>query len=158
MTGHDTGGVERPGARRRVDEGPRSSQGADVVYAAAGGTGVGVLQAAADADITVDRASIRTRKLPAPGPGPHLDAQARPTTPSNDVFEAGPEGFEPGVHVMGLENEGVGYAPRRVQRRPLINAKRCRPPSTRRAKQIIDGEIEVVSRTTRKDSCPVLEF
>ncbi len=52
------------------------SQGADVVYAAAGGTGVGVLQTAADERHPVDRRGQQP-ELPAPGPGSDLDAQAR---------------------------------------------------------------------------------
>jgi basic membrane protein A and related proteins len=47
---HHPRGLERPGARRRTGQGA-DQQGADVVYAAAGGTGVGVLQAAADEGI-----------------------------------------------------------------------------------------------------------
>ena len=44
---HHAGRLERPGQGRRARRG-QFDQGADVVYAAAGGTGLGVLQAAAD--------------------------------------------------------------------------------------------------------------
>ena len=47
---HHAGGLERPGEGRRTDQGA-DRQGADVIYAAAGGTGVGVLQTAADEGI-----------------------------------------------------------------------------------------------------------
>ena len=47
---HHAGGLERPGEGRGTGQGPEA-QGADVIYAAAGGTGVGVLQAAADEGI-----------------------------------------------------------------------------------------------------------
>jgi basic membrane protein A and related proteins len=52
------------------------SQGADVVFAAAGGTGLGVLQTAADAGIKSDRRRLEP-ELPPPRLGPDLHAQAR---------------------------------------------------------------------------------
>ncbi|AUH65922.1 BMP family lipoprotein [Paracoccus zhejiangensis] len=83
------------------------SQGADVVYAAAGGTGIGVLQAVADAG-----------KL-----GVGVDSNQNHLHPSNmltsmvkrvdnavyDAFTAGTD-LEPGVKVMDLKAEGVGVA------------------------------------------------
>ena len=51
-------------------------RGADIVYAAAGATGQGVLKAAADADKLVDRRRLRPG-LPVPRQGADLDAQAR---------------------------------------------------------------------------------
>ena len=51
------------------------SQGADVVYAAAGGTGVGVLQTAADEDF-IYRCRCEP-KLSSSRPGPNVNAQAR---------------------------------------------------------------------------------
>ena len=83
------------------------SQGADVVYAAAGGTGIGVLQAVADAG-----------KL-----GVGVDSNQNHLHPENmltsmdkrvdnavyDAFTAGTE-LEPGVKVMDLKAEGVGVA------------------------------------------------
>ena len=52
------------------------SQGSDVVYAAAGGTGVGVLQTAADEDV-LSIGGGQQPELPPPGLGADLDAQAR---------------------------------------------------------------------------------
>jgi basic membrane lipoprotein Med (substrate-binding protein (PBP1-ABC) superfamily) len=50
-------------------------QGADVIYAAAGATGLGVLQTAAD-NKKLDRRRFEP-ELPASGLGPDLDGQAR---------------------------------------------------------------------------------
>ncbi|MBT8425619.1 MAG: BMP family ABC transporter substrate-binding protein, partial [Silicimonas sp.] len=84
------------------------SQGADVVYAAAGGTGVGVLQAAADGDILSIGVDSNQNYL---HPGKVLTSMLkRVDNAVYDVFAAGEDGFEPGVHVMGLDNDGVGYA------------------------------------------------
>ena len=46
---HDRRGLERSGARAASSPRAQIDRGADVVYHAAGGTGIGVLQAAADA-------------------------------------------------------------------------------------------------------------
>ncbi|MEN0001451.1 MAG: BMP family ABC transporter substrate-binding protein, partial [Pseudomonadota bacterium] len=84
------------------------SQGADVVYAAAGGTGVGVLQAAADADILSIGVDSNQNHL---HPGEVLTSMLkRVDNAVYDVFSAGVDGFEPGVHTMSLANDGVGYA------------------------------------------------
>ena len=129
------------------------SQGADVVYAAAGGTGVGVLQAAADADILSIGVDSNQNYL---HPGQVLTSMLkRVDNAVYDVFEAGPEGFEPGVHVMGLENEGVGYALDEFNADLITEEMQAAVDEARQ--QIIDGEIEVVSYY-ENDSCPVLEF
>jgi len=129
------------------------SQGADVVYAAAGGTGVGVLQAAADADILSIGVDSNQNYL---HPGQVLTSMLkRVDNAVYEVFEAGPEGFEPGVHVMGLENEGVGYAVDEFNADLITEEMQAAVDEARQ--QIIDGEIEVVSYY-ENDSCPVLEF
>jgi len=129
------------------------SQGADVVYAAAGGTGVGVLQAAADADVLSIGVDSNQNYL---HPGQVLTSMLkRVDNAVYDVFEAGPEGFEPGVHVMGLENEGVGYALDEFNADLITEEMQAAVDEARQ--QIIDGEIEVVSYY-ENDSCPVLEF
>jgi len=84
--------------------------GADVVFAAAGGSGLGVLQAAADAgkfSIGVDSnqnylfpGSVLTSMLK------RVDVAVQ--TAFN---EAGDDAtFKPGINVLGLAQEGVGYA------------------------------------------------
>ncbi|CAN0601219.1 unnamed protein product, partial [Ectocarpus sp. 12 AP-2014] len=84
------------------------SQGADVVFAAAGGTGVGVLQAAADADVLSIGVDSNQNHM---HPGKVLTSMLkRVDNAVFDVFNAGVDGFESGVQVMGLANDGVGYA------------------------------------------------
>ena len=110
---HDRHHAARPGTiRSRAASSPRAQidRGADVVYHAAGGTGLGVLQAAADAGklgIGVDSQPER----PASRQGADLDAQARrrrrPTTPSRTAKDGT---FKPGVTVLGLTEDGVGWA------------------------------------------------
>ena len=129
------------------------SQGADVVYAAAGGTGVGVLQAAADADILSIGVDSNQNYL---HPGQVLTSMLkRVDNAVYDVFEAGTEGFEPGVHVMGLENDGVGYALDEYNEDLITDEMKAAVDEARQ--KIISGEIEVVSYY-ENDSCPVLEF
>src|SRR5690606_26493659 len=83
------------------------AQGADVIYAAAGGTGIGVLQAAADEgklSIGVDSNQNYLH------PGKVLTSMVKRV--DNAVYDAFKEGADmtTGINVMGLANEGVGYA------------------------------------------------
>ncbi len=83
------------------------SQGADVVYAAAGGTGVGVLQTAADAGILSVGVDSNQNHLHA---GQVLTSMVKRV--DNAVFAAFSEGadMETGIHVMDLAAGGVGWA------------------------------------------------
>ena len=82
-------------------------QGADVVYAAAGATGVGVLQTAADQDILSIGVDANQNYL---HPGEVLTSMLkRVDNAVYDAMTAGPE-VETGINVMGVANEGVGYA------------------------------------------------
>lgn len=83
------------------------AQGADVVYHAAGGTGVGVLQAAADAGIYGIGVDSNQNYM---FPGHVLTSMLKRV--DNAVYEAfkdGPE-LETGIQVMGIANGGIGYA------------------------------------------------
>ncbi|NND19866.1 MAG: BMP family ABC transporter substrate-binding protein [Silicimonas sp.] len=129
------------------------SQGADVVYAAAGGTGVGVLQAAADGDILSIGVDSNQNYL---HPGKVLTSMLkRVDNAVYDVFAAGEDGFEPGVHVMGLDNDGVGYAVDEFNEMLITDEMRAAVDEARQ--KIIDGEIKVASYY-ENDSCPALEF
>ncbi len=129
------------------------SQGADVVYAAAGGTGVGVLQAAADADILSIGVDSNQNHL---HPGEVLTSMLkRVDNAVFDTFAAGVDGFEPGVHTMSLANDGVGYA-LDENNAELITDEMKAAVDDAKAK-IIAGELEVVAYYTN-DSCPVLDF
>lgn len=84
-------------------------RGADVVYHAAGGTGIGVLQAAADAGklgIGVDSNQNGLH------PGKVLTSMLkRVDVATYNVFKAGQDGtFKSGVTVLGLAEGGVGWA------------------------------------------------
>jgi basic membrane protein A len=103
---HHAGRLERPGEGRRTGQGQKA-QGADVIYAAAGGTGVGVLQAAADEGILSIGVDSNQNYL---HPGKVLTSMLKRV--DNAVYDAFKEGeaLTPGINVMGLANEGVGYA------------------------------------------------
>ena len=84
-------------------------RGADVVYHAAGGTGIGVLQAAADAGklgIGVDSNQNGLH------PGKVLTSMLkRVDVATYNVFKMGQDGtFKPGFTVLGLAEGGVGWA------------------------------------------------
>ena len=83
------------------------AQGADVVYAAAGGTGIGVLQAAADGGILSIGVDSNQNYL---HPGKVLTSMMKRV--DNAVYEAFKMGtdLETGVVVMDLAAGGVGYA------------------------------------------------
>jgi basic membrane protein A and related proteins len=85
----------------------QKAQGADVIYAAAGGTGVGVLQAAADEGILSIGVDSNQNYMH-PG-GPDLDAEARGQWPCMNAFKEGVD-LKPGINVMDLKADGVGYA------------------------------------------------
>lgn len=84
-------------------------RGADVVYAAAGGTGLGVLQAAADAgklSIGVDSNQNYLH------PGSVLTSMLkRVDIAAYNVFKSAMDGtWKPGIQVLGLKEGGVGWA------------------------------------------------
>ena len=127
--------------------------GADVVYAAAGGTGVGVLQAAADANILSIGVDSNQNHL---HPGQVLTSMLkRVDNAVYDVFSKGVDGFEPGVMTMGLANDGVGYALDENNASLISDDMKAAVDEARQ--KIIDGEINVVAYY-ENDSCPVLEF
>jgi basic membrane protein A len=130
------------------------SQGADVVYAAAGGTGVGVLQAAADGGIKSIGVDSNQNYL---HPGSVLTSMLKRV--DNAVYEAfktGTEGtFQTGVVVMDLAADGVGYA-MDENNAPLVSAEMQAAVEDAKAK-IISGEIAVHDYMS-DDSCPALTF
>ncbi|MBM3614639.1 MAG: BMP family ABC transporter substrate-binding protein [Alphaproteobacteria bacterium] len=85
----------------------QKAQGADVIYAAAGGTGIGVLQTAADEGILSIGVDSNQNYM---HPGKVLTSMLKRV--DNAVYEAFKEGeaLTPGINVMGLANDGVGYA------------------------------------------------
>ncbi|MEH6833670.1 MULTISPECIES: BMP family lipoprotein [Falsihalocynthiibacter] len=83
------------------------SQGSDVVFAAAGGTGLGVLQTAADEGILSVGVDSNQNYLQ---PGSVLTSMMKRV--DNAVYESflAGEAVEPGFNAMGLANDGVSYA------------------------------------------------
>ncbi len=115
-------------------------RGADVVYHAAGGTGIGVLRAAADAGklgIGVD--SNQDGLFP----GKVLTSMLKRV--DNAVFktftDAKAGAWKPGVTVLGLKEEGVAYA--LDDNNKLLVTPDMKTAADKATKDIIDGKIEV---------------
>jgi basic membrane protein A and related proteins len=128
------------------------SQGADVVYAAAGGTGVGVLQTAADEGIYSIGVDSNQNYM---HPGSVLTSMLKRVDVA--VYEAMKAGAEvqPGSMVLGLAEEGVGYAVDEYNEALITDDMRAAVEDART--KIISGELEVVSYYAN-DSCPALSF
>jgi basic membrane protein A and related proteins len=127
-------------------------QGADVIYAAAGGTGVGVLQTAADEGILSIGVDSNQNHL---HPGKVLTSMLkRVDVAVYNVMMAG-TALEAGVEVLDLAAEGVGYA-LDENNAALVSDEMKAAVDDARAK-IISGEITVHDYTS-DDSCPVLTF
>ncbi len=128
------------------------AQGADVIYAAAGGTGVGVLQTAADEGILSIGVDSNQNYM---HPGKVLTSMMKRV--DNAVYEVLKQGenMETGFHVMGLANGGVDYALDEYNA-PLITDEMKAKVDEAKAK-IAAGEIKVHDYMA-DDSCPVLQF
>jgi basic membrane protein A len=128
------------------------AQGADVIYAAAGGTGIGVLQAVADEgklSIGVDSNQNYLH------PGSVLTSMLkRVDVAVFDAFSAGTD-LETGVFVMGLAEEGVGYA--LDEHNAALVTDEMRAAVDAAAGQIIAGTLSVHNYSD-DDSCPAYQF
>ncbi|MGV6805196.1 MAG: BMP family lipoprotein [Ruegeria sp.] len=128
------------------------SQGADVIYAAAGGTGVGVLQTAADEGILSIGVDSNQNHL---HPGQVLTSMLkRVDVAVYDAMKAG-EDVETGVFTMGLAQDGVGVAMDENNASLVTDEMKAAVDKARR--DIIDGNVTVVSYY-ENDSCPALQF
>lgn len=130
----------------------QKAQGADVIYAAAGGTGVGVLQTAADEGILSIGVDSNQNYL---HPGKVLTSMLKRV--DNAVYEAFKEGenLTPGINVMGLANDGVGYA-MDENNAPLVTAEMQATVDAAAAK-IKSGEIAVHDYMS-DNTCPAATF
>ena len=129
------------------------SQGADVIYAAAGGTGVGVLQTAADEDILSIGVDSNQNYL---HPGKVLTSMLkRVDVAVYDSMKAGEAMETGGFTTLGLAEDGVGYALDEYNADLISDEMKATVDEARQ--KIIDGELEVVSYYAN-DSCPVLDF
>ena len=128
------------------------AQGADVVYAAAGGTGVGVLQTAADEDILSIGVDANQNYL---HPGEVLTSMLKRV--DNAVYDAMTAGtaLEAGFNVMDLSNGGVGYAVDEFNE-ALITPEMTAALETAQA-AIVAGEISVHNYNS-DETCPAYDF
>ena len=128
------------------------SQGADVIYAAAGGTGVGVLQTAADQGVYSIGVDSNQNYM---HPGSVLTSMLkRVDTAVYDAFTAGTE-LEAGFNVMGLDNGGVGYALDEFNAELITADMQAAVDAASAA--IAAGDISVHDYMS-DETCPVLEF
>jgi basic membrane protein A len=126
------------------------ARGADVVYHAAGGTGLGVLQAAADAGklgIGVDSNQNHIH------PGHVLTSMLkRVDTATYKIFEAAKnDQFKPGVQVLGLAEGGVGWA-LDEHNKPLITPEMMEP--VKKAEEDIKSGAIKVHDYMSDSTCP----
>ncbi len=125
------------------------SQGADVIYAAAGGTGIGVLQAAADANILSIGVDSNQNHL---HPGKVLTSMVKAVDKSvYDSFKAGAD-IKPGVMSMDLASGGVSVA-MDDNNKPLVTPE-MQAAVDAATKGIADGSIAVHDYMT-DNTCPV---
>lgn len=125
------------------------AQGADVVYAAAGGTGVGVLQTAADEGILSIGVDSNQNGI---HPGQVLTSMLkRVDVAVYNAFTAGAD-IEPGLVVLGLAEDGVGYALDENNAELITEEMMAAVDAAR--EQIIAGEI-TVHNFSDDGTCPV---
>ncbi len=130
----------------------QKSQGADVIYAAAGGTGIGVLQAAADEGILSIGVDSNQNYL---HPGQVLTSMTKRV--DNAVYEAFMEGADmtTGINVMGLANDGVGFA--MDDNNASLVTPEMKAAVDAAAEKIKSGEIVVHDYMT-DNTCPSASF
>ncbi len=128
------------------------SQGSDVVFAAAGGTGVGVLQTAADEDILSIGVDANQNYL---HPGEVLTSMLKRV--DNAVYEAmlAGENLETGFNVMSVANRGVGFA-MDANNEPIVSYDML-AATYAAAADMAEGTLTVHDYTS-DESCPALDF
>ena len=128
------------------------SQGADVVYAAAGGTGTGVLQTAADEGILSIGVDSNQNYL---HPGKVLTSMLKRVDVA--VYNAFTEGeaMTPGINVLDLKAGGVGYA-LDEHNAALVTAE-MQAAVDAAAEKIKSGEL-VVHDYMSDNTCPAATF
>ena len=126
-------------------------RGADVIYHAAGGTGMGVIQAAADADKLAIGVDSNQNGI---APGNVLTSMVkRVDVAAYDTLKSSMDGtFEAGVNVLGLKEDGVDWAVDENNEPLLTDAIKEAVAEAR--KKIIAGDIEVHNYDD-DSACPV---
>ena len=125
-------------------------RGADVVYAAAGGTGLGVYQAAKDAGKLAIGVDSNQNYIQ---PGTMLTSMMkRVDLATYNAFKTAQNGtWKPGLQVLGLKEEGVGWA-LDDNNKPLITADMQAKVEAAK-KDIVGGTIKVHDYT-EDNACP----
>ena len=125
--------------------------GADIVYAAAGSTGLGVLQAAADnkkLSIGVDSNQNYIQ------PGSVLTSMLkRVDVAAYEVFKTGHDGsWKPGFKILGLAEDGVGWALDEHNAKLVTSAMKSKVEQVREG--ILSGKIKIHDYMS-DNKCPV---
>lgn len=149
MTGTTPAAWNDPGKGAELAK-SQFDRGVDVVYAAAGGTGIGVYQAAADADKLAIGVDSNQNHLQ---PGTMLTSMVkRVDVAAYNAFKAGADGsWQPGVQVLGLAEGGVGWA--------LDEYNEALIPADMRAR-VEQAEADIIAGTVQvhdymqDDNCP----
>jgi basic membrane protein A len=130
----------------------QKAQGADVIYAAAGGTGVGVLQAAADEGILSIGVDSNQNGM---HPGKVLTSMLKRVDVA--VYNAFTEGenLTPGVNVLDLKADGVGYA--MDENNAALVTPEMQAAVDAAAEKIKSGEL-VVHDYMSDNTCPAASF
>jgi len=125
--------------------------GADVVYAAAGGTGIGVYQTAADLGVLAIGVDSNQNYMQ---PGTMLTSMYKKVgQAAYDSYEAAMNGtWEGGFRVLGLAEDGVGWALDEYNRDLVSAEMEARVNEARNA--IIAGDI-VVHDYMADNTCPI---
>ncbi|MDQ0392538.1 BMP family lipoprotein [Labrys monachus] len=150
MTGTTASAWNDPGRGAELTK-AQISQGADIVYAAAGQTGLGVLQAAADEgklSIGVDSNQNGLH------PGKVLTSVLKHVDEAvYEAFKTGEAGtFKTGSNVLGLKENGVGLAMDDNNKALVSDAMNAEIASV--TKDIVSGKI-VVHDYSADNTCPV---
>jgi len=125
------------------------AQGADVVFAAAGSTGIGILQTAADENILGIGVDSNQNYL---HPGKILTSMIkRVDVTIYDAFKEGPE-MKTGTVVADLKSEGIGYA--LDENNAALVTPEMKAAVDAAAEKIKSGEIKVHDYMT-DNTCPV---
>ncbi len=130
----------------------QKSQGADVIFAAAGGTGIGVLQAAADEGILSIGVDSNQNYL---FPGKVLTSMLKRV--DNAVYEAFKAGvdLESGVVTMDLKAGGVGYA--LDDNNAALVSPEMKAAVDDASAKIASGELKIHDYMS-DETCPALTF
>ncbi|MBG1232864.1 BMP family lipoprotein [Aestuariivirga litoralis] len=126
------------------------AKGADVVFAAAGATGIGVLQAAADGGALSIGVDANQNYL---HPGKVLTSMVKHVDVAvYNIMKEGNAGFKPGIQALGLKEGGVDYAMDDNNKPLVTDAMKAKVEAAKA--DIIAGKTEVHDFTA-DNKCPV---